>query len=231
MSAADRSDGRVTVPGYVTADRVVIVVVFPLVGLLIGIGLQPLAEWASEVGGLPFGRFGDLVATLDSWWARAALAGVGLLAGAAFTVYALFETVKVTVDADRIRLQRCDTTSAFDRVQIDTVFVEAKRLVVLDRRTAELAREPFEGDRRLLADALERFGYAWSDGDPHSTSYRRWIDGAPELTDSEHFVLRTRAKALGDDDKEEAAELRAELARIGLVVRDEGHRQYWRRTH
>lgn len=230
MSSVNWSEDVLVVPGYTKGDRIFIIVVFPLVGLLLGVGLQPLAEWASGVDTLPFGRISDVVATLDPWWAKAALAGVGLLAGAAFSAYALLETVTVTVTPGRLTLKRGDKVSSFEHGSVDTVFVDGKQVVVLDRHTAELAREPFEGDAQLLADSLRTFGYPWSDEDPHATAYRRWIDGAPELTDAEHFVLRTRANALSDDDKDEAADLRTELARIGLVVRDEGNRQYWRRT-
>ena len=230
MSAPDRSDDRETVPGYTRGDRLFIVVVFPLLGLLIGAGIHPLAEWASDVDALPFGRFSDVVAKLDPWWAQAAVAAVGLLAGAAFATYALLETVTVRIGPDQLQLKRGDATWSIARADVDAVFVESKQIVVLDQHTAEFARKPFEGDQELLATSLTKLGYPWSDGDPHAASYRRWIDESPDLTDAEHFMLRTRAKALSAGDSDEADDLRAELSRVGLVVRDEGHRQYWRRT-
>ena len=49
---------------------------------------------------------------------------------------------------------------------------------------------------------------------------------SPDLPPGADPLLRARAKVLGKRD--EAAELRAELARIGLVVRDERKRQYVR---
>jgi hypothetical protein len=43
--------------------------------------------------------------------------------------------------------------------------------------------------------------------------------------------LKTRAQALNNTETaEDARELREELARLGVVVRDENKRQYWRMT-
>ncbi len=42
--------------------------------------------------------------------------------------------------------------------------------------------------------------------------------------------LTVRAKALSDDKTDEARTYRDELARLGIVVRDEGGKQYWRRV-
>ncbi|PSK63604.1 hypothetical protein B0E53_04446 [Micromonospora sp. MH33] len=41
-------------------------------------------------------------------------------------------------------------------------------------------------------------------------------------------MLRARQRAVDAGRGGEAAELRGELARLGVVVRDEGKRQYWR---
>ena len=221
----------VTVAGFDDGERPFVLIVFPLIGGLIGLCVRPVASWASGVDQLPFGIITDLISDWDSLWATLIPIFVGLLAGLAFALYAIHDTVKVTIGPDTLTLDRGDRHQQFGRGEIDAVFVESKRLVVLDRRTAEVANEPFDAESARLSAALRTRGYPWFDADPYASSFRRWLDGSPELTESEHFVLRTRGKALADDDEEDLADLQDELTKLGLVVRDEGNRQYWRRTH
>jgi len=219
-----------TVAGFDKGERPFILIGFPLIGAVLGWCIRPLATWASDIDPLPFGRVIDLIAGWNVVWATAVLTAVGLLAGLALALYVLHDTVTVTIGPTTLELTRGDRSTAFDRTEIDAVYVEAKRLIVLDRETAELANEPFDAHPEKLAAELRRNGYPWCDADPYASAYRRWLDGSPELSDAEHFVLRTRGKALADDDDDELADLRKELTKLGLVVRDEGNRQYWRRA-
>ena len=77
-------------------------------------------------------------------------------------------------------------------------------------------------------DALERHGYPWHAEGDHSAAYRRWVPGLPSVPDDADVVLQARAEALSSGDREEQEDLRRELARMGLVVRDEHTRQYLR---
>ncbi|MDN5856098.1 MAG: hypothetical protein L0K86_25300 [Actinomycetia bacterium] len=220
----------VTVASFDNGERPFILIGFPLVGALIGWAVRPVAEWASGIDQLPFGSITDVIAGWDSLWATVVPIAVGLIAGLAFALYAIHDTVKVTIDRHALTLNQGDRSTTFDRAEIDAVYVEAKRLVVLDRQTAELASELFDADPTRLASELLEHSYPWFDADPYASAYRRWLDGSPDLSDAEHFVLRTRGKALADDDEDDLADLRQELSRLGLVVRDEGNRQYWRRA-
>ncbi|MFI8832567.1 hypothetical protein ACIGPN_16200 [Streptomyces afghaniensis] len=65
--------------------------------------------------------------------------------------------------------------------------------------------------------------------DPYRAEFRRWVPGTPGLPEGADALLRARAQARkSDDDAEDARELRRELLRLGVVVRDEEKRQYWR---
>lgn len=229
MSSPGDAD-PVTVASFDSGERAFILIGFPLIGALIGWGVRPLAEWASGVGLLPFEKPTDLVASWDSSWATVATIAVGAIVGLALALYAIHDAVKVTVGPESLTLTRADSSSIFERDGLDAIFIDAKHLVLLDRRTAELAREPFDADPRRLASTLRDQQYPWFDADPYTAAYRRWLDGAPDLTDAENFVFRTRQKSLENEDGDGLADIRHELTRLGLVVRDEGHRQYWRRA-
>jgi hypothetical protein len=51
-----------------------------------------------------------------------------------------------------------------------------------------------------------------------------------ELSAGARPMLSMRARALKEKKAADAADLRAELINLGVVVRDEGGKQYWRRT-
>ncbi|HEY3506636.1 MAG TPA: hypothetical protein VGN37_28090 [Actinocatenispora sp.] len=52
----------------------------------------------------------------------------------------------------------------------------------------------------------------------------------PYATVGANALLRARALAVRKDDRDDADDLRAELGRLGVVVRDTDKRQYWRRV-
>jgi hypothetical protein len=71
---------------------------------------------------------------------------------------------------------------------------------------------------------------AISAGSNHSGGeYRRWVPDTPDLPIGADALLKARQRALDSDQGGDVAELRDELARLGVVVRDEAKRQYWRR--
>jgi hypothetical protein len=93
-------------------------------------------------------------------------------------------------------------------------------LAALDRLTVTVADDQA---------TFTRGGVWQADGDPHRDEYRRWVDDVPDLPVGANVLLRARARALDKGDGDEVAQLRADLARLGVVVRDESKRQRWRR--
>jgi hypothetical protein len=81
----------------------------------------------------------------------------------------------------------------------------------------------------LAGPLLERAHQQPPRADQHAGG-DRWVDDLPDLPASANALLRVRARALAKGDGDEAARLRADLARLGVVVRDDGRRQYWRRS-
>jgi hypothetical protein len=63
----------------------------------------------------------------------------------------------------------------------------------------------------------------WHDGDPHIDDYRRWRpEGDDELPAGAAKLLTARS--------DEAGRLRSALGELGVIVREDGRRQYWRLT-
>lgn len=209
--------------------------VLPLLGAAAGGLLSLLPGWLLALPGwvmaLPFlpGRDKvELLAGMSGPVLTAVLMVVGLVAGGFLALTAHAEAVAVEVDGDAVRVTAAGETTEVPRARFGTAFLDGKELVVLDADTAEAVRAATDHGEKRLRAAFEEHGYAWSEGDPHADAFRRWLDGTPDLDAHTQALLRTRQEALEKKDADDAAELRAELAGRGLVVRDRDRRQYWR---
>lgn len=183
-----------------------------------------IAGWAADVRWPPFRGLFRLIDRHSGTGVTVGVIAVGAVAGLLMALTGHGEKLAVTVDPDGADLRRDGRTRRFTRADTDAVFVDGKHLVLVDAGAHELAREKSDLDAGQLAAAFRGQGWPWRDADPYAGDFRLWVDGLPDLPPGADPLLRARSRAAGDD----AAELRSELVRIGVVVRDERKRQYVR---
>lgn len=212
-------------PGWV---RYGLWIVFPLVGGALGWFLPGFAEWVAGLPDLPGKGPFRLVASFPRGPATLVAAGAGVVAGLLLAAVAAYERLTVTVARDRVTLTRGDTSTVVARERLWGAFADGKYLVIVDRDGGEPAREKHDLSSAALAAAFRGHGYAWLAGDPFEGRYRLWVVGVPGLPPGGEALLAARGTALEKSRAEDAARLRAELSRIGVVVRDEKKAQYWR---
>lgn len=80
----------------------------------------------------------------------------------------------------------------------------------------------------MIADAFIHHGYPWAEKDPFEKQYQRWIADHPDFPSHVNTLLAARERALKNDELEETHILRNDLAKLGVVIRDEDKRQYVR---
>jgi hypothetical protein len=193
--------------------------------------LKLAAGWLAELPWAPLqGPFG-VVASLPEPQATIGACVVGAGLGLVLAHYVDQELLTVRVSRTEVTLARTGIpTVVVARSAVATAFVDAEHLVLLGRSGEEVAREPCHLSVRRLSAAFAGAGVAWAEKDPYTDAYRRWVpatDGLPVGADA-LFAARQRALKAGDTD--DVAELRSELGRLGVVVRDVSKRQYWRLT-
>lgn len=215
--------------------RTVVWLGLPVLGTGAGWLLRSVAGWVASLPWAPFqGPFelaDRLIASFGEPQATVGALALGAAAGLVLALIAEQERLTVTVSDDRVATRRGGSSLEISHAEVAAVFLDGKQLVVLGKGTTELARIPSDLDAGRLGAAFLRHGYPWSAGDPHQDDYRLWVAGTPDLPVSANALLRARERVLGKDDgKEDATILRAELAKLGVVVREEKRRQYWRRT-
>ncbi|SBT68490.1 hypothetical protein GA0070622_5594 [Micromonospora sediminicola] len=225
---AAREPGDVVVVDGGPGEQVLMWVGFPLLGAGLGAGLTAVSGWIAGLAWFPFQGVFEL---LDRWPDQRAYpvgAGVAALAGLVLAFLGARERLTVTVGHRSVRLHRDGHGRDVARAAVTGVFVDGRALVLLYDAGGELARERSDLSAERLRAAFTRQGWPWTGQDPHRDAYRRWVAGLPGLPPGADALLRARQRAVDRGHGDEARELHGELARLGVVVRDEGKRQYWR---
>ncbi|MER7457554.1 hypothetical protein [Micromonospora sp. NPDC126480] len=204
---------------------------FPAVGAAAGWALAAASGWLVGQEWVPFRWLFVLAARLPDPYAAGGVVALGTIAGLVLAGIANAERLIVSVDRERVRLRRPHGPEReVARRDVRAVFADGERLVLLGADDSELAAEKSDLPAGRLREAFRSQGWPWTDEDPHRDAYRRWVPGLPGLPAGADALLTARQRALDKDRAGEAKELRAELARCGVVIRDTGRRQYWRLT-
>jgi hypothetical protein len=224
----ERSPGseKVTVVGGSAWRTVSVYLVFALVGAGAGWLVGVLADWLVTLPWAPMQGPARLVASIPAPWLPVA----GSVAGLVLGLVAQYEQLAIRLSDDRVVFTSKGREEEFARDTVAGAFQDGKHLVLLGHDGGELARQECDVDVGRVAGAFTAHGYAWADADPYKDEFRRWVPDTPGLPGGADAVLKARQKSLekkGASDGD-VQDLRAELARLGVVVRDEKRRQYWR---
>ncbi|MFC8145470.1 hypothetical protein ACFUKV_27550 [Streptomyces paradoxus] len=198
-------------------------------GAVGGALLPLLARWLLTLPWAPLEGPAELLTSVPEPALTLGTIAVGVLGGLLLGFTAVHESLSVRVCDTHVTLAVRDGSQEFTREESSVFFRDGKQLVLLGPDSLELAREHCGLNWQRLADALAEHGYEWAEEDPYRAEFRRWVPGTPGLLPGADALLRARAQARKhDDDAQDARELRDELLRLGVVVRDEEKRQYWR---
>ncbi|PZF79386.1 YqeB family protein [Jiangella anatolica] len=229
MDARTNGPGGETVVGRPAWEAVLVWAGFPVLGALLGLGVGPLADWAIDSSWVPEVGPIRFISELPQPQGTFVTVAAGVVLGVLVALTAEGEVLRVAVGPSGVTLTRDGKTRSIARGDVTTVFADGKELVLIGRTGVELAREKSDLATPRLAAAFTGQGYPWRDGgDPHRDEYRRWVPDEPELPAGANAVLKARSVALEKGDQRDLAELRDELSKLGVVVRDQDKRQYWR---
>ncbi len=217
-----------TVLGLSKGEKMLIILIPPILGALLGWFLPTIAEWATKLPFIPFDQLIEWIAALDSYWVSLIAMLVGLLAGIFFTLYAFSESLKVSISDQEVQLSSKEKVRTILRKDISAIFVEDKQLVLLGTDGVELYRGQLDSKKGLTAEAFKQHRYPWVEQDPFENQYFRWVVDHPDFSRHVNTLLYARERALKNDKQEEATALRKDLINLGVVVRDEDKRQYVR---
>lgn len=209
--------------------------VFAAVGALLGVAtallVGPVVAWLLERVDSAPGPL-RLIDQLPLAWSLPLLILLGAVGG--WIVFGLWneEVGRVVVDPQKIRIDTKTVSTEFTRQEVTEIFLDKDQLVLTGPDSRELSRTGSDsGLAGKLAAAFTAFDYPWRGaGDPRESEYAEWVDRSDALEEHVHVLLRARYRALADGKVGEAETLRERLAAQGVVVRDRGDKQQYRRV-
>lgn len=229
MSETPWSNDPKTVVGFSKATGVFLYGGFGVVGLVLGYFLPRITAFVVQLPWVPFEGPLKLINSINGGWLNIVLAILGLIAGLVLAGIAIHETLIATITDKEVQLDKDGHQQTIARKDVDMIFLDGKQLIILGKSGAELAREKTDESLKNIRAGFEKHDYPWSsEGDPFKDVYRRWVPDTPDISPSANAVMKAREKALQEKNTGDIKELRSELAKLGIVVRDEGTRQYWR---
>ncbi len=208
--------------------RVASWIVCPLLGAALAWLLTRADDWYLGLSWAPFRGPVRLFADIPEPAASLVAAAAGLVLGTAFAAVWERERVTVTVARDQVEVRRMGAHHVLSRDEVDSVFFGAKHLVLLGTGGTELVRESVDEKGEVFRHAFQAQGWPWTGDDPHADAYAMWVPGAVGVPPVAGPLLAARQEALDAKKSDDAKEIRSELLRLGVVVRDEKTRQYWR---
>jgi hypothetical protein len=200
---------------------------FPILGGGLLWGLSLLSGWIASLPWAPFQGLFRLISSIPQPQLTIGAVAIGTLLGLAVALLGHADSLRLSITPQQITSSRGGRHKHVPTCEVSSAFIDRKYLVLLDAAGTELLREksdiPAERIRRVFIDT----GMSWQDTDPFAGQWRRWLDGMVGLPAGANALLRAREKELKkvvpDDD-----DVRGELRRLGVMVRDEKGKQYWR---
>lgn len=226
MSATEPA---VTKVGPSRSFHLVVWLGFPVVGALAGGLLAGALDWVLGLSWAPMRGPLELVDELTGEWTLPILLGIGALLGLGIALATQHEVARIEVGPDGATLTQDGRDQHVAADEIDVVFTENGLVVVQDatgRRRAWARMEDLSEPQ--VRTAFTEHGHAWVEADPFAGDFSRWVPDAAALPAGANAVLVARQKALESNNGQDAEDFRLELAKLGVVVRDEGDRQFWR---
>lgn len=217
-----------TVLGLSKTDKIILIIIPPILGVLLGWFIVIISGWLIKVPFIPLKEILEWISTLSGIWVSIIGAVIGGIVGIIFTLYAFHESLKITVSNSDVKLEIKEKAETIAKKDISAIFMEQKYVIILGNNGVELYRGQTDSKREYVEDTFEHYGFPWVDKDPFENQYLRWVTDYPEFPSHVNALLSARERALENNESEEAKILRNDLARSGVVIRDENKHQYVR---
>ncbi|MEC0239959.1 hypothetical protein P4H66_08885 [Paenibacillus dokdonensis] len=221
-------NGNHTLLNFSKADKVILWLGFPLIGLALGWFLPSIANWSSSLPWLPFQGPLKLIASYNGAWVGFVTMILGWIAGIALTFLSFHESLEMSIYDDKVILQLRDDEIILKKKDISLVFMDKKQLVLLGSDEKELFRCKQELSKSTVGNTFLKHNYLLSDTDPFKKDFKTWVVDSPDLSPAANALLKTRKKAIENGDDEETFQCAKELWKLRVSVKEINNRQYYR---
>ena len=146
-------DNNYTLLNFSKADKVILWLGFPLLGLVLGWFLPSIAKWAVTLPWAPFQGPLNLIASYNGAWVGFITMVLGLFAGIMVTLFSFHESLEMTIYDEKVMLKLRDDETILKR-KIFHLFLDKKQIVLLGNDEQELFRYKQELNRNTVGAAF-----------------------------------------------------------------------------
>lgn len=157
----DPAPDDVTRLGFDGGARGLITGVCAVVGLLLGLLIRPVADWATTLAWVPMQGPLELIASADHAWVGWLLPVLGLGAGLAIAAVIMHDSPVLHVGAETVRVEQKGQERTIRRPEIATIYRDGSALVLETTQGRTLFRGEVEGGKAAVREAFTSRGYPW----------------------------------------------------------------------
>lgn len=202
-----------------------LIIIIPILIAAIFYYLPYVTHWIEMIPFLSDNQLINFITSIESNWLNRGLAVVGFMIGVFLSVFIFTEILKMEVNRDYVIVDIFDKKSEIKKTDIQSIFKEGKKLVIIGKDGFELLRQDTDYSTAKLENVFQKFHYPWVSEDPYINEFFQWTAGHDELSETANMMLYERRQAKRDDDEKKLKDLRHDLMEVGVVVKDRGESQ------
>ncbi|MEO4052653.1 hypothetical protein [Solibacillus sp. CAU 1738] len=161
-------------------------------------------------------------------WATLLLIIIGLVIGFFLVIILLSKSPTVSISNSSIVIDNGLESLTFIRDEIQEIYYDEDELVIVGTSGHELLRESYDIRKETLKNAFRNYSYPFSLIDPYKTCFKLWSASTEELSTAANALMKARALAIKNKEKDEIIDISDELSKLGVIVKDDDTKQYWR---
>lgn len=206
----------------------ILIVIIPILTAGIFYYLPSIVDWIAMLPFLSDNQLINFITGIDSSWLNRGLAILGFISGVFLSIFIFTEILKMEVNRDHVVVDIFDKKSEIQKSDIQSVFKEGKKLVIIGSDGFELLRQDTDYSTVKLENTFQKFHYPWVSEDPYIDEFFKWTAGHDELSDTANTILYERRQAKREDDEKKVKDLKKDLMELGVVVKDCNNAQFIR---
>lgn len=205
-----------------------LIMIIPILMAVIFYYLPSVVQWIEMIPFLSDNQLINFITGIESSWLNRGLAILGFITGVFLSIFIFTEILKLEVNRDHVVVDIFDKKSEIRKSDIQSVFKEGKKLVIIGKDGFELLRQETDYSTAKLENTFQKFHYPWVREDPYINEFFKWTAGHDELSDTANAILYERRQAKRDDDEKKVKNLKNDLMELGIVVKDSNNSQFVR---
>lgn len=205
-----------------------LIVIIPILTAVISYYLPSIFRWMEVIPFLSDNQLINFITGIESRWMNRGLAIVGFILGVFLSFFIFTEILKMEVNRDYVVVDIFDKKSEIKKTDIQSVFKEGKKLVIIGNDGYELLRQDTDYSTAKLKSAFQKYHYPWVSEDPYINEFFKWTVSNEELSETANMILYERRQAKRDDDEKKVKNLNQDLMELGVVVKDSNNAQFVR---